>query len=144
MISAALYSLRMIGERVQQQVAAPGMRGDEGAIHWSASSTESDVGGLHGHVVGTASRGRRQAALLVGGDAIGAGELVDDGLQIVPREPGAAVQQEQRFPVTRDRTAQPAAGDGHLERNAHARTTQRKPMWLMPVSIICGRRAAGR
>lgn len=24
------------------------------------------------------------------------------------------------------------------------RTTQRKPMWLMPVSIICGRRAAGR
>ena len=25
-----------------------------------------------------------------------------------------------------------------------ARRTQRKPMWLVPVSIICGRRAAGR
>jgi hypothetical protein len=24
------------------------------------------------------------------------------------------------------------------------RRTQRKPMWLMPVSTICGRRAAGR
>ena len=27
---------------------------------------------------------------------------------------------------------------------AARRETQRKPMWLMPVSIICGRRAAGR
>ena len=27
--------------------------------------------------------------------------------------------------------------------HTYARTMQRKPMWLMPVSIICGRRAAG-
>ena len=36
--------------------------------------------------------------------------------------------------------------DGSLVPFSSARQdpAQRKPMWLMPVSIICGRRAAGR
>ena len=37
-----------------------------------------------------------------------------------------------------------AAADVPLRARAQGRVTQRKPMWLMPVSIICGRRAAGR
>ena len=37
-----------------------------------------------------------------------------------------------------------SAVDGHDPQDKRGLTTQRKPMWLMPVSIICGRRAAGR
>ena len=37
-----------------------------------------------------------------------------------------------------------ARGDLFLASGGSRRATQRKPMWLMPVSMGCGRRAAGR
>ena len=138
------HSLWMIGEHVQQQVPAPGVTGDECALPPQRIENRNHIGHLHGHVVGSTRRRGRQAALLIGGDAVGVGELVHDGLQVVPRQSGPAVQQEHRWPVACEQAVQLPALHLDLERLAHGRTTQRKPMWLMPESIICGRRAAGR
>ena len=136
-------------------MTAPRVAGDDGALPAERVEHRRDVGGLGCHVVRAARRRRRQSALLVHGYPVAAGELVHDRPEVVPRQARAAVQQQHRVALAGEPPAQQATLHLDFERftgqlgsgargRAHERTTQRKPMWLIPESTICGRRAAGR
>ena len=99
---------RMRGEHVEEQVAAPRVADDRRALPAQRVEHRDDIGDLSGHVIRRAGRRGREPALLVDRNAMTGGELVDERLEIRPRQAGAAMQQQDALPVTRQRAAEEA------------------------------------